>query len=124
MELHRLVKAVGFGKMAKAEWLDDPVRQASELGVILWFAVPALLALGGIVAPEQRWWHAALHQAALPTMIPTLHAQALTAPTFPERKEAGLQLGKAALAALEALFHGAPQAHKYTRVPPHEGADR
>lgn len=114
--MHRRIQAVGFGKMAKAEWLRDSVRQASEMGVILWFAVPALLALGGVVAPDQRWWDAALRKAALPDATATLHARALTAPAFEERKVAALALGRSALDALEAIFHDTPYADKYRRA--------
>lgn len=116
VEMHRLIQAVGFGKMAKAEWLRDPVRQASEMGVILWFAVPALLALGGVVAPDQRWWDSALRQAALPDITAILHARALTAPAFEERKVAALALGRSALDALEAVFRDTPYADKYRRA--------
>lgn len=116
VEMRRLIQAVGFGKMAKAEWWRDPVRQASELGVIVWFAVPALLALGGVVAPDQRWWDAALRQAALPDTAAMLHARALTASAFEERKEAALALGRSALDALEAIFRDTPYADKYRRT--------
>ncbi len=117
VEMHRLIHAVGFGKLAKAEWLRDRVRQASELGVILWFAVPALLALGGVVTPEQRWWDDALRRAELPDGVAALYACALTALALEERKEAALALGHSALDALEAIFRDTPYADKYRRAP-------
>jgi hypothetical protein len=115
VEMHRLIAAVGIGKMAKAEWLQDEIRQASEAGVICWFAVPALLALGGIEPPAPRWWHDALCQTALPFDAAALYAQALLAPTFQERKEAAVELGRHALHELEAIFRDTPSAQKYSR---------
>jgi hypothetical protein len=116
VEMHRLIQAVGFGKMAKAEWLGDRVRQASESGVILWFAVPALLALGGVMSPDQSWPDAALCRVALPHSTAALYARALTAPSFEERKAAAMDLGRGALDALEAIFRETPHADKYRRV--------
>jgi predicted nucleotidyltransferase len=115
VEMHRLIAAVGFGKMAKAEWLEDELRQASEAGAICWFAVPALLALGGIDPPAPRWWHDALCKASLPFDAATLYAQALVGPSFLERKEAAVALGHQALHALEAIFRDTPSAQKYRR---------
>lgn len=79
VELHRLIKAVGFGKMSKALWMQDEVRQASEVGTIIWFSVPACLALGGLAAPEPHWWHEALCQITLPFDggMPTREASAI-----------------------------------------------
>ncbi len=116
--MHRLIAAVGFGKMAKADWLGDEVRQASEAGVALWFAVPALLAVGGIAAPDRRWWDNALRQAALPDDIVALHARALTDTPFAARKAAALEIGRIALDTLEAIFRGTPYADKYRRRTP------
>ncbi len=118
VEMHRLVQAVGFGKMAKAEWVGDPVRQASEVGVILWFAVPALLALGGVAAPEQRWWHDALLgvRDRFPFDTASLYARALTAPSFAERKSAALDVGRQTLVLLEPIFRDTPYAGKYQRT--------
>lgn len=127
VEMHRLIAAVGFGKMAKAEWLRDEVRQASEASVICWFGVPALVALGGIdstaltslasPAPPQRWWHAALCHASLPFDAAAIYAQALIGTSFVERKEAALTLGRQALRQLEPIFRDTPFAHKYRRAP-------
>jgi hypothetical protein len=116
VEMHRLIQAVGFGKLAKAEWLHDSVRQASELGVILWFAVPALLALGGVVSPDQRWPDAALCRVALPRSTVELYARSLTASAFEERKAAALALGRIALDTLAAIFRDTPYANKYRRT--------
>lgn len=115
VEMHRLVAAVGFGKMAKADGLGDEVRQASEAGVILWFAVPALLAIGGSAAPDQRWWDHALRQAAPPGDIAALHARALTDAPFAARKVAAIEVGRIALDTLETIFRGTPYADKYRR---------
>jgi predicted nucleotidyltransferase len=115
VEMHRLIAAVGFGKMAKAEWLEDEIRQASEAGAICWFAVPALLALGGIDPPAPRWWHDALCNASLPFDATTLYAQVLVGPSFLERKAAAVALGHHALHALEAIFRDTPSAQKYRR---------
>jgi hypothetical protein len=117
MEMHRLIQAVGFGKMAKAEWLGDRVRQASELGVILWFALPALLALGGVAAPDQSWPDAALCRASLPHGAAALYARALTAPVFEQRKAAAMDLGRSALEFLETIFSETAYADKYRRAP-------
>jgi predicted nucleotidyltransferase len=125
VEMHRLIAAVGFGKMAKAEWLHDEVRQASEASVICWFGVPALLALGGIdsaalmsqgsAEPPQRWWHEALQHASLPFDAAALYAQALVSISFVERKEAALTLGRGALRELEVIFRDTSSAQKYHR---------
>jgi hypothetical protein len=65
VEMHRLIHAVGFGKVAKALCMNDGVHQASVAGVIIWFSVPACLALGSQIASEPFWWHEAVCQITL-----------------------------------------------------------
>jgi len=115
VEMHRLIAAVGFGKMAKAEWFGDPVRQASEAGVIVWFAVPALLALGGAAMPDHTHWHGALQQVALPFDALGLYTHWLTGSSFAERKQAAMTLGRHTLSLLEPHFRDTPYARKYAR---------
>ncbi|MFL5628271.1 MAG: nucleotidyltransferase domain-containing protein [Ktedonobacteraceae bacterium] len=115
VEMHRLIQAVGFGKMAKALWKRDKIRQASEAGVIVWFSVPACLALGGIVAPEPQWWHEALSHLTLPFEAATLYTHTLIGETFEERKTAACELGRSTLDVLETAFRNTPSEHKYHR---------
>jgi len=115
VEMHRLVQAVGFGKMAKALWLQDEVRQATETGTITWFAVPACLALGELVAPKPHWWHEALCQIALPFDAAMLYKSTLLGASFEERKVAAYMLGQGTLEALEPIFRLSPYEHKYRR---------
>src|SRR6266536_1369307 len=115
VEMHRLIQAVGFGKMAKALWMKDDVRQASEAGVIVWFAVPACLALGGLVAPEPFWWHEALCQITLSFDAARFYRHTLLGASFEERKDAACTLGQRTLEALEPLFRNSSYEHKYRR---------
>jgi hypothetical protein len=115
VEMHRLIKAVGFGKMSKALWMQDKVRQAAEAGTILWFSVPACLALGGLVAPEPYWWHEALSQITLPFDAAMLYKSALLGASVEERKEAACMLGRETEEALEQIFRHSPYEHKYRR---------
>ncbi len=91
----------GLGKFEKAVWSGDVVRQALEAAVIVWFAVPACLALTGIAPPPHRWWQAALRQAELPFDAAALHARALTGETLAERTTAAVELGRLTLDALD-----------------------
>jgi hypothetical protein len=91
----------GLGKFEKAVWSGDAVRQALEAAVIVWFAVPACLALAGIVPPPHKWWQAALRRAELPFDAAALHARALTGKTLAKRTEAALELGRLTLDALK-----------------------
>jgi predicted nucleotidyltransferase len=116
IEMHRLITATGFGKLRKAEWLGDLVRQASEAGVVVWFAVPALLALGGAAMSDQVYWHAALQQTDLPFEAAGLYTRWLTAESFLERKEAAIDVGRRTMGLLEDIFRGTPYEHKYTRL--------
>ena len=116
VEMHRLIQAYGFGKMAKALWMKDKVRQASEAGVIVWFSVPACLALGGLVAPEPFWWHEALCQITLSFDAAMLYRHTLLGASFEERKDAACTLGQRTVEALEPLLRNSPYEHKYRRT--------
>lgn len=115
VEMARLVQAVGFGKMAKALWLQDEVRQAAEAGTITWFSVPACLALGGLVAPKPHWWHEALCQIILSFDAAMLYKSTLLGTSFEERKEAASILGRETIEALKPIFRHSPYEHKYRR---------
>ena len=115
VEMHRLIQAVGFGKMAKALWMKDDVRQASEAGVIVWFSVPACLALGGLVAPDPFWWHEALCQITLSFDAAMFYRHTLLGASFEERKDAACTLGQQTVQALKPLFRNSSYAHKYRR---------
>jgi predicted nucleotidyltransferase len=115
VEMHRLIKAYGFSKMAKALWMKDKVRQASEAGVIVWFSVPACLALGGRISPEPFWWHEALCKITLSFDAAMLYRHSLLGTSFDERKDAAYTLGKRTVEALEPLFRNTPFEHKYRR---------
>ncbi len=115
VEMYRLIHAVGFGKMAKALWMKDRFRQASEAGVIVWFSVPACLALGDLVAPEPFWWHEALRHLSLPFDAAMLYRHTLLGTSFEEREEAVCTLGQRTLEHLEPLFRNTPYEHKYRR---------
>lgn len=75
--------------------------QALELGTVIWFAVPACLALGGVMASGHDAWWTALRQITLPFDAAGLYAQALTAPSVAERLVAACELGHATLEVLE-----------------------
>jgi hypothetical protein len=115
VEMHRLVKIYGFGKMTKALWMKDKVRQASEAGVIVWFSVPACLALGGLISPEPFWWHEALRKITLSFDAAMLYRYTLLGASFEERKDAACTLGKRTVEALESHFRNTPFEHKYRR---------
>ncbi|HWZ19099.1 MAG TPA: nucleotidyltransferase domain-containing protein [Ktedonobacteraceae bacterium] len=115
VEMHRLVKIYGFGKMAKALWMKDKVRQASEAGVIVWFSVPACLALGGLISPEPFWWHEALCKITLSFDAAMLYRYTMLGASFEERKDATCTFGKRTVEALEPHFRNTPFEHKYRR---------
>jgi hypothetical protein len=115
VEMHRLIKAVGFGKMAKAVWKRDAFCHAWEAGTIVWFAVPACLALGNLGRPELHWWHVALSQVTFSFDAATLYARALTADSVEARTTAACELGQGTLDALEPIFRNTRSAHTYRR---------
>jgi predicted nucleotidyltransferase len=115
VEMHRLVKTYGFGKMAKASWMKDKIRQASEAGVIVWFSAPACLALGGLISPEPFWWYEALCQISLSFDAAMFYRHTLLGAIHEERKDAACTLGQATAEALEPLFRNTSFEHKYRR---------
>ncbi len=84
VELHRQI-LYGFGKHGKAVWGGDAVRRALESYTIVWFAVPACLALAGVAAPAPGWWRAAPGEVALPFDAAALYAHWATGASPEER---------------------------------------
>ena len=94
-------KAVAWVERAIDQAEAATAQEALEAAVIVWFAVPACLALTGIAPPPHRWWQAALRQAELPFDAAALHARALTGETLAERTTAAVELGRLTLDALD-----------------------
>lgn len=115
VELHRMIR-YGLGKYDKAVWTGDPVRQASEASTILWFAMPACLALAGVRFAESGWWRTAPRDLGLPFDVGGLYRTALTGDSLATRLAAAQRLGEQAQAALEPIFRDTPYAMKYRRM--------
>ncbi|MFN8513702.1 MAG: nucleotidyltransferase domain-containing protein [Thermomicrobiales bacterium] len=114
VELDRMV-GYGLGKYGKALWTGDPVRRASEGTTILWFALPACLALAGWRANEQGWWRAIPPGLDLPFDAGDLYTAALIGESLAGRLAAAVELGERARATLGPIFRDTPHAGKYRR---------